>query len=81
MNRNHIEVWRDYLVGQMQERSGVAEQQAQKAVAKWLNSLGKGLPKSEVRQIPAARIRNQRFPSIKAVHARPSARRTRAAHG
>jgi hypothetical protein len=38
MNSNHIEVWREYLVGQMHEQCGVAKAEAQKTVDRWLCS-------------------------------------------
>lgn len=53
--------WRDYLVGQMHEQYGVAKQEAQKTVARWLRSLGQRPAASEAQPIPeAVRIRNQR---------------------
>jgi hypothetical protein len=39
MNPNHIATWREYLAEQMQERYGVARQEAKKAVTEWLRSL------------------------------------------
>jgi hypothetical protein len=38
MNSDHTEAWREYLVGQMQEQRGVASQEAQRIVDKWLGS-------------------------------------------
>jgi hypothetical protein len=79
MNRDHIEAWRDYLVGQMHERYGMANQVAQRTVARWLGSLGR-MSALEVQQgLEATPIRNQRFPSSRGLRTRPSARQTRAA--
>ena len=56
MTRDHIEAWRDYLAEQMHERFGVANDEAQKIVERWLRSTG--------RQIHAVTpIRNQRHSS------------------
>ena len=38
MNPDHIAEWREYLVGKMQERYGIAKQEAQKAVTLWLRA-------------------------------------------
>jgi hypothetical protein len=38
MNSDHLESWRNYLVGQMQERRGIAKPEAQQAVDRWLSS-------------------------------------------
>jgi hypothetical protein len=60
MNRDHIEAWRDYLVGQMRERYGVANPEAQQTVARWLRSLGRRTAASEAQHIPeVAQIKNQ----------------------
>jgi|HubBroStandDraft_4_1064222.scaffolds.fasta_scaffold764122_1 hypothetical protein len=53
MKRDHIKVWRNYLAEQMQERFGVANEEAQKAVASWLRSMG-CMPRS-------GRIKNHRY--------------------
>jgi hypothetical protein len=79
-NPDHMAAWRDYLVGQMHEQYGVAKQEAQKTVARWLRSLGQRPAASEAQPIPeAVRIRNQRPPSSRGLRTRPSARQTRAA--
>jgi hypothetical protein len=60
MKRDHIEAWRDYLVGQMQERYGVANREAQKTVARWLQSLGPRIAASKTQHLPeVAQIKNQ----------------------
>ena len=41
MNPDHIAEWREYLVGKMQERYGIAKQEAQKAVTLWLRALNR----------------------------------------
>jgi hypothetical protein len=38
MNSDHTEAWREYLVGQMHEQRGVARQEAQEIVNRWLCS-------------------------------------------
>jgi hypothetical protein len=39
MNRKHIEAWKEYLVGELHERYGIAKEEAQRTVARWLRSL------------------------------------------
>jgi hypothetical protein len=62
MNPDHIAEWREYLVGKMQERYGIAKQEAQKAVTLWLRALNReprsqpGLPvRLAARQARSAR--------------------------
>jgi hypothetical protein len=67
MTRAHIEAWRDYLVEQMHERSGIANHEAQKKVERWLRSMGRPVLK-------AVHIRNQREASrIRSARAEPRA--------
>jgi len=79
MNRDHIEAWRDYLVGQMHERYGMANQEAQRTVARWLGSLGRRSVSQVHQGREATPIRNQRSPSSRGLRSRTSGRQTRAA--
>jgi hypothetical protein len=54
MTRDQLEAWRGYLVEQMQERFGIENQEAQKAVMNWLRSMAYPIPKM-------GRIRSQRY--------------------
>jgi len=66
MNPDQFEAWREYLVGLMNERRGVAKQEAWKQVTRFLESLGP--------------VRNSRPPSSRGLPARRSANRTRTAN-
>ena len=73
MNPEHIGKWREYLAVLLQERCGVAEQEAQKAVTQWLRSLNR---EPEPHRSPApARTQRQRPGSP----ARLAVRKTRSA--
>jgi hypothetical protein len=47
MNEDQMEVWQEYLVGQMHERYGLAKEEGRKTVARWLRSLGRHSTASE----------------------------------
>jgi hypothetical protein len=57
MSPDHLEAWRNYLVEQMNQRHGVAKEEAQKTVAQWLRTLGQSLAASK-----AAVTRGRRLP-------------------
>jgi len=59
MTRAHIKAWRKYLAEQMHERFGVANEEAEKAVASWLRSMG-CLPRSgRIHSLPVRRQANR----------------------